>query len=235
MAQTISKHIGEGFGKGELYAALAYNSSDVFGGVSIKGINFSPVAGTPAIQVGNSTTGWTALYTDKAISIYSTCASTSATSFEPVLFYTTLTGVAQTGGRVRAFMTTNVALGGWSNALKGEVTYGATGRTTGLGSAICAEMTMSAGTSSGTYAPLEIELNMGAAGVCGTATSLIYMSVNDTAVTTFDTSGYILDIAGISAAASGKVFQANNNVATHALRIRVLGTAYYMLLSNVSD
>ena len=67
MAQTISKHIGEGFGRGELYAALAYDSSDVFGGMSIKGINFSPVAGTPAIQVGNSTTGWTALYTDKAI------------------------------------------------------------------------------------------------------------------------------------------------------------------------
>jgi len=38
MAETISKHIGEGFGKGELYAALAYDSGDVFGGMKIKSI-----------------------------------------------------------------------------------------------------------------------------------------------------------------------------------------------------
>jgi len=234
MSITISKSIGEGNSDGRLYGALAYNSSDKWGGVQIKGVKFSPVAGTPAIQVGDSTTGWTALYTDKAISIYSTCASTSATSFEPVLFYTTLTGEAQTGGRVRAFMTANVALGAWSNALKGEVTYGASGRTTGLGSAICAEMTMSAGTSSGTYAPLEIELNMGASGVTGTATSFMYMSVNDAAATTFDTSGYIMDIAGVSVG-SGKVFQVSDNSAGHALRIRVAGTAYYMLLADASD
>jgi hypothetical protein len=49
-------------------------------------------------------------------------------------------------------MTTNVALGSWSNALKGEVTYGASGSTTGLGSSILAEMTLAAGTTTGTYA-----------------------------------------------------------------------------------
>jgi len=38
MSQTISKHIGEGFGKGELYAALAYDTTDNFGGMRIKGL-----------------------------------------------------------------------------------------------------------------------------------------------------------------------------------------------------
>ena len=38
MSQTISKHIGEGFGKGELYAALAYDASDAFGGMKIKAL-----------------------------------------------------------------------------------------------------------------------------------------------------------------------------------------------------
>ena len=38
---TISKHIGEGFGKGELYAALAYDSSDVFSGMAIKNVMFN--------------------------------------------------------------------------------------------------------------------------------------------------------------------------------------------------
>jgi len=38
MSQTISKHIGEGFGKGELYAALAYDATDAFGGMKIKAL-----------------------------------------------------------------------------------------------------------------------------------------------------------------------------------------------------
>lgn len=38
MAQTISKHIGEGFGRGELYAALAYDATDAFGGMKIKAL-----------------------------------------------------------------------------------------------------------------------------------------------------------------------------------------------------
>jgi len=70
---------------------------------------------------------------DKAFSVYSTQSSADgATSYEPILFYTTLTGAGQVGGRVRAFLTANVALGAWVNALKGELTFGASGRTTGL-------------------------------------------------------------------------------------------------------
>lgn len=38
MSKTISKHIGEGFGKGELYAALAYDATDQFGGMKIKSL-----------------------------------------------------------------------------------------------------------------------------------------------------------------------------------------------------
>ena len=38
MTQTISKSLGEGHGKGELYAALAHDTSDKFGGMEIKSI-----------------------------------------------------------------------------------------------------------------------------------------------------------------------------------------------------
>jgi len=41
MAETISKHIGEGFGKGELFAALSYDASDSFGGMKIKNVMFN--------------------------------------------------------------------------------------------------------------------------------------------------------------------------------------------------
>jgi len=38
---TITKHIGEGFGRGELYAALNYDSTDQFGGIKINSIGFT--------------------------------------------------------------------------------------------------------------------------------------------------------------------------------------------------
>lgn len=38
MSTTISKRIGEGVGRGELYAALAYDASDKFGGYQIKDV-----------------------------------------------------------------------------------------------------------------------------------------------------------------------------------------------------
>ena len=56
MAETISKHIGEGFGKGELYAALAYSSSDVFGGMQIKQLRFSPASTANAIEITGTCT-----------------------------------------------------------------------------------------------------------------------------------------------------------------------------------
>lgn len=185
------------------------------------------VSGTPIVLTAGTPTQ----------SMYTTCSSTSAsTSAEPVLFYTTMTGAAGVGGRVRAFMTTNVALGAWSNAFKGEVTYGASGRTTGLGSAICAEMTLSAGTSSGTYAPLEIELNLGASASIGTATSFVYMGVNGADATTFQGNGYLFDIQGLGAATAGEVFDTcTAAAASHALRIRIGAAAYYVMLNDNVD
>jgi len=56
MAQTISKHIGEGFGKGELYAALAYDATDAFGGMQIKQLIFSPASTANAIEIAGTCT-----------------------------------------------------------------------------------------------------------------------------------------------------------------------------------
>lgn len=173
---------------------------------------------------------------DWAVSSASTSGSTSV---EPLNFDVTMTGAGGVGGRAKFTLTTNVALGGWSNALKAQVTYGASGRTTGLGSAFVAEMTMSAGTSSGTYAPIEIELNMGASGVTGTATSLIYASVNDAASTTFDTSGYLLNLAGVATAAEDKMWAAhtlsNINEVTHGVRIKTPDGDFYLLAATAAN
>lgn len=174
----------------------------------------------------------TGLSTGNAVVVTTSSNSTNAsTSVEPVLFSHTMTGAGGVGGRVRAYMTTNVALGAWSNAFKGEVTYGASGYTTGLGSAICAEMTMAAGTTQGTYAPVEIELNMGSNAPKGTDTSLIYASVNGTA-TAFLAGGHLMSFQGLGAASSAtNIFHTTGIVsATHGLRINIGGVDYDILL-----
>jgi hypothetical protein len=166
------------------------------------------------------------------VNITTSSASTSgSTSVEPLSVSTTMTGAGGVGGRAKFLTTINAALGGWSNAVKGEVVYGASGRTTGLGSAVLAEMTLSAGTSSGTYAPLEIELNMPAGAVTGTLTSLIHASVQGAAVGTFDTGGRFFNLQGVTAGA-GKIWVTGTTLGTAAggLRCRIGTTDYWLPL-----
>lgn len=168
-----------------------------------------------------------------------TYASAAAANVEPLNLDTTLSGIGATGGRAKFTLTTNVALGAWSNALKAEVTYGASGRTDGLGSSFVAEMTLSAGTSSGTYAPVEIELNLGTGALTGTATSLLYASVNGADKATFDTSGYLMTVAGVTAGAA-KMFSTIGTTAaladfTHGLRVKVGGADYFIPLITAAE
>jgi hypothetical protein len=169
--------------------------------------------------------------------ITTTNAATSGT-YQPLVVSTTMSGAGADGGRAKFDMTTNVALGSFSNALKAEVTYGASGRTTGLGSAFVAEMTLSAGTSAGTYAPIEIELNLGTSASTGTASSLIFASVNGDGKATMDTNGYLLNLAGVTVAgaklaATGTI--TNINEITHGLRVKIAGSDYYLLAATAAN
>ena len=162
--------------------------------------------------------------------ITTTNTATSGT-YQPLVVDTTRSGAGADGGRAKFAMSTNVALGSFSNALKAEVTYGAAGRTTGLGSAFVAELSLSAGTSSGTYAPLELELNCASGASTGTTTSLIYASVNGTGAGTVDTNGVFMNIQGLTAGA-GKMLVAGSTLGTAygGLRVRVGATNYWIPL-----
>lgn len=164
------------------------------------------------------------------VNITTSSASTDgSTSVAPLSVSTTMTGAGGVGGRAYFLTTINAALGGWSNAVKGEVVYGASGSTSGLGSSVLAEMTLSAGTSAGTYAPLEIELNLGSGASTGTLTSLIYASINGADKATFDTNGRFFNLAGVTAGA-GKVWKTGTTLGTAAgaLRVRIAGTDYWL-------
>ena len=160
-----------------------------------------------------------------------TDTSTGSSTFEASVTTVTMTGAGGLGGRTRFQLNADAALGSYSNALKAITVYGASGSTTGLGSAFVAEMTLSAGTTSGTYAPVEIELNLGSGAKTGTATSLMYASVNGADKGTFDTSGFFFNLAGLTAG-STKCLQTGTTFANPAatLKCKVGSTTYYLPL-----
>jgi len=168
-----------------------------------------------------------------------TNTSTGSATFEASVTNVTMTGAGGLGGRTRFQLNADAALGSFSNALKAITVYGTSGKTTGLGSAFVAEMTMSAGTDAGTYAPMEIELNVPASASLGTATSFMYASVNGADKATFDDSGYIMDIAGVTAGSS-KAFANNGSIGnvdeiTNGLKVRIAGADYYILLATAAN
>jgi hypothetical protein len=184
-----------------------------------------PAIGNTAAAAGN----FTALVAT-SVGVTNTSASTSL--FEPVVVSSTLTGAGVTGGRAKFATTINSAAGSFSNALKADVAYGASGSTSGLGSAFVAEMTMSAGTSAGTYAPLEIELNAPTGTSTGTLTSFIHISTQGDAVGVIDDNARLFNVAGVTAGA-GHLFQTGATLPSTvggSLKIRVAGTDYYVVL-----
>jgi len=161
--KTISKHIGEGFGRGELYAALAYNSTDNFGGMCLKQVRFNPATGVSSIIIGDSTTHWSSSTADtKVISIYADITATSGDNRgiynrlyikgagaggESLRSYTEITGVA--AGTAHG---AHLSLGMGESTTKGSVT--------GLGAAVRCTLGLpnAALASGGTYTALMSEI-----------------------------------------------------------------------------
>jgi hypothetical protein len=182
--------------------------------------------------------------TESGNTITTTNTATSGT-YQPLVVSTIMSGAGADGGRAKFDMTTNVALGSFSNALKAEVTYGASGSTTGLGSAFVAEMTLSAGTSAGTYAPVEIELNAASGASTGTGTSMIYASANGTgAGTVINANATFISLQGMTAGAAGATsmitapggnFAATDLTSGIGIKVKVGSSFYYIPLVAAAD
>ena len=204
------------------------------GTVDLKGLFIPSGTATQAICVGTSASKITLTAGSPHFEMYTTCASTNgSTSAEPFLVNSTMTGAGGVGGRAKFYMTTNVALGGWSNALKSHVVYGANGSTTGLGSSFCAEMDLSAGTSSGTYAPLGIELNLGSGASTGTRTSFIHCSTQGDGVAAMDGAGFFFTISGVSSGATNLWYDHQGSAPANVeewLRVKTPGGTRYLAL-----
>ena len=192
------------------------------------------IGNTPGMIEGGTSTVPLEIKTHENIPVklYFTSASADAShSVESIYLKTTMTVAAGVGGRARFHLYTNVKLGGWCNALKGYSEFGSAGGVTGLASAVCAEISMpNAAQSGGTFAPLESELIMNTSSNCAAGTALLYMAVSGAGIAAFKADGYLFILDGPTDTANG-MFDASavSGVdSTHALRIRINGTPYFI-------
>ena len=157
--------------------------------------------------------------------------STGSSTFNASTTEVTMTGAGGVGGRTLFQLNADAALGSFTNALKANVVYGATGSTSGLGSAFVAELTLSAGTTVGNYAPLELELNAPASASTGTRTSFIYASTQGANVAAVDDNAVFFNLQGVTAG-SGHIFQTGTTLGTAGatIKVRVGNTNFFLPL-----
>lgn len=136
-------------------------------------------------------------------------------------------------------LTVNAAAGNWVNALVSRLTFGASGRTTGIAASFCPEMTLSAGCTQGSYFLIEGELIMGAGASTGAATGYINLNVSGDGKAAFDDNGFLFDFQGV-APASGKFIlldgdaPADYNEKTVYIKCRCNTTTFYLLGMNAA-
>lgn len=167
-----------------------------------------------------------------------TDSSTGSTDAAAVSTALTMTGAGGVGWATKSALSANVALGGYANGLYGYLSFGASGRVTGLASGTVGEIVLSAGCTQGTYAAFEAEIGMPSGAKTGTNTSFMYLSVYGADASTFDTNGTLFNLAGVTKG-SGKFLQdtTTGSTARPTSVIKVVtpdGTRYLPLYSTVA-
>ncbi len=219
-------------------------------GVSISGTSTTGIVITGATTgitlAGTMTTGITVGVTGTRISLsaagnrliaaYGTSALTAGTTTSMIVSQTQT--VASTSGSIetaRFEVVSEVKTGNWTNAIVGQINYGAAGYVHGLAGVICAELDMPTGGvpgAQGTYTIFEGELNCPTGYTGGVPISLINWNVwgNATAIGDFEDSGYLLDLQGFTANTGNIHHDAAPGTLSASLRCRIGTTIYYLPL-----
>ena len=193
---------------------------------------------TKAVGVAYSDPQFDSITVVGASTVDVTDASTGSTNAAAVTTTLTLTGAGAVGWASKSDLEANVALGAYANGLYGYLAFGASGRVTGLASGTVGEIVLSAGCTQGTYAAFEAEIGMPSGAVTGTNTSFLYLSTYGADKATFDTSGTLFNLAGVTKG-SGKFLQDTTTGST-ARPVQVLkvvtpdGIRYLPLYSTVA-
>ena len=193
---------------------------------------------TKAVGVAYSDPQFDSITVVGASTVDVTDASIGSTNAAAVTTTLTLTGAGAVGWASKSDLEANVALGAYANGLYGYLAFGASGRVTGLASGTVGEVVLSAGCTQGTYAAFEAEIGMPSGAVTGTNTSFFYLSTYGADKATFDTSGTLFNLAGVTKG-TGKFLQ-DTTAGSTARPVQVLkvvtpdGIRYLPLYSTVA-
>ena len=138
--------------------------------------------------------------------VVSSSAATGSVDAAGLSVTETISGVGGVGFSIKGAQDVNVAAGAYLSAVYGILAFGASGKTSGLAAGVTGEIVLSAGTTPGTYAALDLEIGMPSGAVTGANTSFMYLSSYGADKAAFDTSGMFFTLAGV-AKGSGKLLQ----------------------------
>lgn len=195
-------------------------------------------------SLANAGTSSLPITTDSAsMNFFSYYLQSNATSGDARGIYNRLyiSGAGGGGESLRSFTTVENVAGATARGAHISLNFGTTGSITGLGTAASFTLHIPGAMTGGTYAVIQAEVYGDAAGsdITGaTEFSFIRFDVSVAAAglaADVMTGGYLFSIQGLGSAGSGKLFQANTAAAaSHALRIKVGSTAYYIMLTDTA-
>lgn len=208
------------------YATSANNT----GGVN-KAIE---IAGTwdIAVQVGTSAAKITLpAAASRAIDVNTTTSIASGV-LASISLNQTVTGAGGASAETAQFaLTSNITLGTFANALTARIDNQTAGAVTGLQGVICAELNMAGGAvAAGTYSLFEAEINCPTSYSGSVPIDVFYISAWGAQVAQFDTSGYLMEITGVTAGTNKFFRVAAPTTLAASLRCKVAGTTYYLPL-----
>lgn len=153
----------------------------------------------------------------------------------PIAMTNTVTTAGRTGCRAQFYVTTNVAVGSYINALKGYMEFsGTAGRTTGLASAVLAEMKLpNWAMTTGQYFPLEIELVGQTSSGSGAMSGFITARASGT-LTNIDANSYFLQVEGLTAGSTAMLSTTSQTLKCR-LGTQGSGADRYMVFSQMTD
>ena len=190
------------------------------------------------VTQGNSTNANSTVTADtKFNSWYNKSTATSGTT-RGLYNRLYIAGAGQSGEAVRVFTTVYDVAASTVHGQQTSLSFNASGSVTGLGAAARNTIPVPNAVSGGTYCATMSEIwgDRSTSSVAGATEFSFHRYVVDGTTAdikaTVDTAGYLWSVQGLTVG-SGKLFQANTaGAATHALRIKIGSTPYYIMLTS---
>lgn len=223
---------------GNVYVGLDTVNLQIKGGIT-GNTTFGTVAHAGVLH-GAGTSSSSAATNDTAgtkfMSYYLDCGATSDDA-RGLYLRLYLTGAGGGGEAARIFTTVNNVAGATAHGAHISLSFGTTGSITGQGIANRNTLHVPAAMTNGTYAATQSEIysDSATADLAGVTEQSFHRFVNDGNATgkgKVDATGNLFSLQGFTVG-SGKLFQANTAAAaTHALRITIGSTPYYIMLTD---